>query len=203
MFTYVSGYSDDLQTDYSDISHPKLGRSISTVPVPSSSYELNFRIYEFAEMYCLDRLRSSAHNKFMEKGITNFNCVEFKPALKMVYEESSKAVEGLRLAVTRLCITKHKEVKSDPELLEIIKTHEGMAFRCGVFDIKDEDIGDCYSHKRRLDRLQENSRSLMFRIRDRTSCDDCRAQYALAVQKNGDGFDHSCSDCSRTYCSIR
>ena len=126
-----------------------------------------------------------------------FTTPEFKTALKMVYEGSEREPEGLRLTVTRLCITKHKAVKQDQELLGIVETHEGMAFRCGAYELK-SDSGDCYQHRSDLNRTTQLLGALVARARDEKACGQCGAQFALAMKKSGNSVDLSFYDCKKS-----
>lgn len=155
-----------------------------------------FQTYVFADQYGLDRLKDAAYNQFMGRAVEGFPTTDFSDALKMIYENTSRNAEGLRLAVTRLCITKHKTVKEKPELLEVIQLHEPMAFRCGMLSIKDEDLGECYRHTNRLNTLERRVRQLTVYLDQKNACEWCGAHFTVRIEgREIEGLDLLCMDC--------
>ena len=169
--------------------------------------QICFQTYRFADQHGLDRLKDAAYNQFMGRAVEEFLTTDFSDALKMIYENTSRDAEGLRLAVTRLCITKHMIVNEKPELLEVIQLHEPMAFRCGMLSIKDEDLGECYKHTWRLEKLERRLQQLIRSIDNRNACGGCGAQFAIKLKMRESGWsserlDLMCSDCDSRWDGI-
>ena len=167
---------------------------------PEGSLDISFLTHSFADKCGLNGLKDAVYNQFMSCAVEHFSTNEFSDVLKKIYENTSRDAEGLRLAVTRLCITKHMIVKEKPELLEVIQLHEPMAFRCGMLSIKDEDLGQCYNHTQRLKKLEGRLQQLITSINNKNACSGCGAQFATKLkiresEWSGERLDLTCSDC--------
>ena len=169
--------------------------------------QICFQTYAFADQHGLDRLKDVAYNQLMGRAVEGFATTDFSDALKMIYENTSRAAEGLRLIVTRLCIIKHETVKEQPQLLEIVQLHEPMAFRIGVQSIKHDDLGECYKHTQRLKKLERRLQQLIMSIDNNNACGECGAQFAVKLkiresEWSGERLDLTCSDCGSQWDEI-
>lgn len=198
---YGGDFSDDPQADHSEIWHPRVttpSKPFSDNEDPStlmSTLEIGLQTYHFAERCGMERLKAAALNKFMVQASRDFGSTEFEGVLEKVFETTSGAVEGVRLAVVRLCITKRKAVRENDRILNIIQTHEPIAFRCGSAEIRD-DYGEYWELDSEMRRWKSRAEKLAECLSNRIVCKECGLQVGAKVEFSEYGR-HSlhCPDC--------